>query len=104
MADGLLDYNSGGTQTFGQLQGFPVGTNPMEEFLLGVPGYNFAFDQMQRGIQSNAAASGTLLTGGTLKKLARGGAGVADQHYGDTVNRYLSLADLGLRGATAPFV
>jgi hypothetical protein len=79
-------------------------TNPMEFFLRGVPGYEFAFGQGQRAVQTSAAARGTLLTGGTLRELARYGTGIADQLYGNTVNRYMSLADLGLRGATAPFV
>ena len=99
MAD-FLNTTSG----VGGLDSIPAGTNPMEFFLNSVPGYQFAFGEGQRGVQANAFAQGTGLTGGTLRKLARYGAGFGDQHYGDTVNRYLSLANLGLRGATAPFV
>lgn len=106
----LLNVQSGGQITPGNgsfengLNGIPAGSNPMDFFLSGIPGYQFAFDQGQRGVQSQAFAQGTGLTGGTLKKLARYGGGMGDQLYGDTVQRYLSLADLGLRGATAPFV
>lgn len=109
MAD-LLGTTSGGggggyTNDAGMF--FPFGTttqNPMEFFLRSIPGYQFAFNEGQRAVQSSAASRGTLLTGGTLKALTRYGTGVADQLYGDMVNRYLSLADLGLRGATAPFI
>ena len=97
---GWTPYNSSGGWTM------PPGpaVNPMEFFLRSVPGYQFAFGEGQRAVQTGAAARGTLLTGGTLKALTRYGTGIADQLYGNTVNRYLSLADLGLRGATAPFV
>lgn len=107
MADDLLGTSSGliGDPPPPGLVGFDTTqTNPMEFFLRSVPGYKFAFDEGQRAVQSSAASRGTLLTGGTLKALTKYGTGVADQLYGDTVNRYLSLADLGLRGATAPFV
>lgn len=85
------------------LQGIPAGMDPREFFLQQTPGYKFAFNEGQRAVQTGAAAKGTLLTGGTLKALARYGTGVADQLYGDQTNRYLSLADLGARVATAPF-
>jgi len=110
MASDLLNVQAGGQITPGNgnlengLTGIDAGTNPMEFFLRSVPGYQFAFKEGQRAVQTGAASRGTLLTGGTLKALTRYGTGVADQLYGDTVNRYLSLADLGLRGATAPFV
>lgn len=81
--------------------GYP--DNPMEFFLRQTPGYQFAFNEGLRGIENSAAARGTLLTGGTLKALTRFGTGLADQTYGNAVNRYLSLADLGQRTAVAPF-
>lgn len=84
-------------------EGIPAGTNPMEFFLRSTPGYKFAFDEGQRAVQTSAASKGTLLTGGTLKALARFGTGLADQTYDQATRRYLSLADLGARTATAPF-
>lgn len=81
----------------------PPGMDPREFFLQQTPGYGFAFKEGQRAVQTGAAARGTLLTGGTLKALARYGTGIADQLYGDTINRYLSLADLGARVSTAQF-
>ena len=115
----LLNLSSGGLQTPDQPYpyesapytgvpgqggtGVPAGMDPREFFLRQTPGYGFAFNEGMRGIQSSAAARGTLLTGGTLRGLARYGTGLADQLYGNTINRYLSAADLGLRAATAPF-
>jgi hypothetical protein len=83
--------------------GVPAGTNPMEFFLRSTPGYDFAFKENQRAAQTGAAARGTLLTGGTLKALARYGQGLADQTYNTAVSHRLSLADIGARTATAPF-
>ncbi len=71
------------------------------------PGYQFARDQGLQGIERSAAAKGTLLTGGTLKRLAQYGTGLADQTYGDAFQRALNtlktqyddlynLANLGL--------
>jgi len=83
--------------------GVPAGTNPMEFFLRSTPGYQFAFSEGQRAVQTGAASKGTLLTGGTLKALARYGTGLADQTYNTAVSHRLSLADIGARTATAPF-
>jgi len=79
-----------------------LNTAGITEALRGTPGYQFAFSEGQRGIQSSAAARGTLLTGGTLKALAQYGTGLADQTYGEAVNRYQNLAELGARVATSP--
>ncbi len=113
----------GGTQPSGDIntiQGEPVsggaggglnqgglvnagGQNPMEFFLRNTPGYKFAFNEGQRAVQTGAASRGTLLTGGTLKALNRYGTGIADQTYDQATKRFLSLAELGARTATAPF-
>ena len=71
--------------------------------LRNTPGYQFARDEGLQAIQRSAAAKGTLLTGGTLKGLARYGEGIADQLYNETYDRYLRLADLGQRTAVAGF-
>lgn len=81
----------------------PTLPNSMQQYLRSIPGYQFAFDEGQRAVQTSAAARGTLLTGGTLKALNRYGTGVADQTYDSAVRRFLSLADLGLRASTASF-
>ncbi len=88
--------------------GYVPGADPndpfgMQSYLRSTPGYQFAFDQGQRAVQTSAAARGTLLTGGTLKALAKFGTGLADQTYDEATKRFLSLADLGARTATSPF-
>jgi len=98
-----LDVTSGSGGLQNGLNGVPAGTNPMEFFLRSIPGYQFAFTEGQRAVQTSAAARGTLLTGGTLRALTRYGTGIADQNYGNMVNRFLSLADLGQRTAVAPY-
>lgn len=102
MAD-FLSTNSGGT--FGQFQALPPGMSSMEFFLRSTPGWQFAQSQANRALQGSAAMRGTLgKQPGTLRALANYYVpGVADQTYGAQVGRYLSLADLGLRGAIAPF-
>jgi hypothetical protein len=53
------------------------------------PGFQFAVQQGQAGIQRSAAAKGTLLTGGTLKDLASYTTGAALQDYSGAYNRAL---------------
>ena len=52
------------------------------------PGYQFRFDEGQRGVESSAAARGGLLNGGTLKALTRYGQGFASNEYGNAYNRF----------------
>lgn len=85
------------------------------------PSYQFQMEQGNRGIQSSAAARGTLLTGGTLKALSRFNQGLAstfdDKYYNrdmdqyrmsydifrnnqnDPYNKYMGLASLGQNAA-----
>ena len=51
------------------------------------PGYRFAVDEGNQGIQRSAAARGTLLTGGLLKALGRYNTGMAAQQYDTIYNR-----------------
>lgn len=52
------------------------------------PGYQFRLDQGNRGVEASAAARGGVLSGGTLKALARYNQGEASQEYGNAFNRY----------------
>lgn len=67
------------------------------------PGYQFAFDQGQKALQSSAAARGILNSGATAKALTNYGQGLADQQYGNYFARLQSLAGLGqsATGSTA---
>lgn len=59
------------------------------------PGYDFRFNEGQRAIESGAAARGMLMSGGTLKDLARFGQGAAAQDFNDSFNRTASVAQGG---------
>ena len=62
--------------------------------LRATPGYQFKFNEGQRGVESSAAARGGLFSGAAAKALTRYGQGVADQGYGDYMDRLASLAGL----------
>ena len=52
------------------------------------PGYQFALDQGQRGIQGSAAAGGSLLSGATLKALTRFNQDTANNQYQNSFDRF----------------
>lgn len=60
---------------------------PTAEEAMAEPGTQFELAEGQKGIERSAAAGGTLLTGGTLKDLAKYRQGVAAQRYGDVYGR-----------------
>lgn len=63
--------------------------------LRATPGYQFAFNEGQRALESSAAARGGLFSGAAGKALAKYGQGVADQQYGTHLNRLAGLAGIG---------
>jgi len=63
------------------------------------PGYQFAFDEGQRAIDTSAAASGNLFSGGTLKAQQRFGTGLANQEYNNYLNRLTGGAASGQAAA-----
>lgn len=73
------------------------------------PGYQFRLDQGNRGVEASAAARGGVLSGGTLKALARYNQDSASQEYGaayqrynnDTTTRFNRLAGIAGVGQTA---
>ena len=64
------------------------------------PGYDFRFSEGQRAVESGGAARGMLMSGGTLKDLARFGDGLASQDYNDQFNRMMAVASGGQQAAT----
>lgn len=62
--------------------------------LRATPGYQFAFNEGQRALESSAAARGGLFSGAAAKALTKYGQGVADQQYGTHLNRLAGLAGL----------
>ena len=78
---GSVAPGAGGTGWTQPFQGLTL------DQLRNTPGYQFAQEQGQKAITGSAAARGTLLTGGTMKSLARFGTGLADQTFGDAYGR-----------------
>lgn len=63
------------------------------------PGYDFQVSEGLRAVQNGAAARGQLNSGATLKALQRYGQGVANQDYGNWLNRWNGLATMGQNSA-----
>ncbi len=92
-------YTSAGSQAVGTLsdltktpgQGLLQGWNqsfqaPTAEQARQTPGYEFAREQADKGIQASAAARGGLLSGGTAKALSQYNQGLADTNYQQVYN------------------
>jgi len=63
------------------------------------PGYQFAVDEGLRAIDSGAASSHLLRSGATLKAEQARGMGLADQQFGQYVNRLFGLSQMGQSAA-----
>jgi hypothetical protein len=59
------------------------------------PGYQFRLGEGLRGVENSAAARGILQSGGTLKGIDKYAEGLAASDFGDSFNRYSTLAGLG---------
>jgi hypothetical protein len=64
------------------------------------PGYQFRFNEGQRAVDSSGAARGQLMSGGTLKDLARFGQGIAADDFNQQFNRTASVAAGGQQANT----
>lgn len=59
------------------------------------PGYQFAQSEGMRGVMANQAANRMVNSGATLRALQDRGMGVADQTYGNYMNRLAALSGIG---------
>lgn len=59
------------------------------------PGYRFAVEQGERGVTNNLAALGMKNSGAALKKLTEFRTGLANQEYGNYLNRLAAMAGMG---------
>lgn len=59
------------------------------------PGYQFAFDEGMRAVENSAAARGTRLSGNQLRALTQYGQGMANQEYGNWLNRLAAASGTG---------
>lgn len=99
-------------QNFGQAEGrnLPMlggasggaqggGPNAIQASLESLPGYQFARTQGLKATQNAAAARGLGVSGAALKGAAKFATGLADQTYGDQVNRLQNVATMGQNAA-----
>lgn len=63
------------------------------------PGYEFARSEGQRAVDGSAAARGMTFSGSTLKAQERFGQGLANQEYGNWLNRVTGLSQTGQNAA-----
>jgi hypothetical protein len=89
----LAPYREAGYTALGQLaRGTADGGEFNRDFTMADyeadPGYQFRLDQGNRGIEASAAARGGVLSGGTLKALAKYNSGMASQEYGAAYDRF----------------
>lgn len=83
----------------GGLNAFNALTRELSGGFQASPGYQFALDEGQRAIEGSAAASGNVLSGATMKALQDRGIGMANQEYGNYLNRLTGLAGMGQASA-----
>jgi len=70
-------------------------TQTPQQVMMQDPGYQWRFDEGNRGIQSSALSKGLLQSGRTAKDLLKYSQGLASQEYGNTFNRLSGLAGIG---------
>lgn len=72
-----------------------AGGNGITQALRSTPGYQFQMDEGTRAIESSLAARGLSNSGAAQKALQKFGQGVADQTYGQAVDRLFQAANVG---------
>lgn len=101
---GATRYRVGG-QTFDTMDAAqayakanPTGATAYQGFQAS-PGYRFAFDQGTAAVNALAGAKGGLNSGRTMQDLNTFGQGIANQEYGNYLNRLTGLAGSGQNAA-----
>lgn len=77
----------------------PGGSAGIETELQSLPGYQFAVNQGTKAVNNSIGSKG--LTGAQAKGISRFVTGLADQTYGNQVDRYTTAANIGSGAATA---
>lgn len=90
-----MDYGKNNLNTLNQLN-----AGNFDSFFTD-PSYQFTRDQGIGAIDASASARGNLFGGGTSTDLARFGAGLASQEYGNYYNRISNAANMGMNAASA---
>lgn len=94
-------YREGGLLGFNAMN-YEMGLGEAPEGYTGFqasPGYQFAVDEGTRALEGSAAASGNLRSGATMKALQDRGVGMANQEYGNWMNRLSGIAGMGQAAA-----
>ena len=97
----LAPYYGAGQQGLNALR-YELGLGDQPEGYAGFqasPGYQFARDEGLSAVEGGAAARGGLYSGATMQALQERGTGLANQEYGNYVNRLTSLAGSGQNAA-----
>lgn len=100
----LLPYMDQGRNAFSALgnvmgMGGPGASANMLAGLRNYPGYQWALEQGNQGLDRTAAAKGLLLSGGQLKDAMGYNQGMADQLFGTYYNQMAGMAQLGENAA-----
>ena len=93
----LAPYTNAGENALSQLEGLNAGNYSGFE---GSPDYRYAKQEMTDSVDSNAAARGTLYSGGHTADLTSNINGLASQNLGNYRNSLTSIAQLGSNAAT----
>ena len=95
----FINAGQNATYTLGQLTGSGTNNQPDYSSFFKDPSYQFAQQQGELGIRRAADATGTNLSGGTLKDLTQFNSGLASQQYGNYFNRLMGLSTMGANAA-----
>jgi hypothetical protein len=79
--------------------GGAAGTQRAQEAFTAGPGYQFALDQGLQALNRNAASRGMLSSGNNTQDILRYSQGLANQEYGNWLNRLGDFSQLGLSSA-----
>jgi hypothetical protein len=92
----LLPYTQAGQADMVGANRLLLGSpSQIEAKLQGMPGYQFTRYQGLKAVQNSAAARGLGVSGAALKGAAGFATGLADQTYGEQVNRLFQGAQIG---------
>lgn len=96
---GITDQGGQASSTIANLLGLggqPAQTGAFDNWRANT-GYNFGFNEGQRGITGSAASKGLLNSGSTAKALTQFGQDYASTKYGDYMNQLSGLLGQGLQ-------
>jgi hypothetical protein len=94
-----MDFGKGAATVLNQFLGIgETGNIDMTKIMTALqqtPGYQFAFQEGQRAIDSSNAAKGLLNSGAAVREMAQFGQGLASQTYEQHVSDLMNTAQLG---------